>query len=102
MSDYTTCAVYYRMSIGAMKNRGNVQALEAEEREKMNVLIAKAKEVGIDEFGDEAFMEEMFQDEWEAVLAEMTDQINRNYANFSRIKYKYKNRCEAMLAGLGG
>ena len=94
MSDYTLCAVYHRMMAGSFQSNGrDYQAMA--EREKMDSLIKKAKHLAREEFGDE-LAEESFLDEWRTVLANMNDQINRNYVNISRIKYRYKNRCTAL------
>ncbi len=94
MSDYTICAVYHRMMVGSFQSNGrDFQAMA--EREKMDSMIKKAKHLARDEYGDE-LAEELFLDEWRAILANMNDQINRNYVNVSRIKYRYKDRCTAL------
>ncbi|MCZ6502332.1 MAG: hypothetical protein O6945_07445 [Gammaproteobacteria bacterium] len=93
-SDYTVCAVYHRMMVGSFQRSGRDWQAMAE-REKMDSLIKKAKHLARDEYGDE-LAEELFLDEWRAVLARMNDQINRNYKNISRLKYRYKNRCTAL------
>lgn len=97
MSDYTICAVYHRMIIGSIQRKGrNLQVIEDLEREKMDSLIKTAKQLARKEYGDE-LAEELFLDEWRAILADMTDQINRNYENVTRLKYRYRNRCSALL-----
>ena len=94
MNDYTVCAVYHRMMVGSFQRSGrDFQAMA--EREKMDSLIKKAKHLARGEYGDE-LAEELFLDEWRAILANMNDQINRNYVNISRLKYRYKNRCSAL------
>ena len=96
MSDYTICAVYHRMIVGSIQRSGrDLQVLAEIEREKMESLIKKAKHLARKEFGDE-LGEELFLDEWRAILGSMTNQINRNYENVSRLKYRYKNRCRAL------
>ncbi|MCH7742951.1 MAG: hypothetical protein IIB71_09870 [Proteobacteria bacterium] len=96
MSDYTLCAVYHRMMIGSIQRSGrDLQVIVQIEREKMDALIKKAKHLARKEFGDE-LAEELFLDEWRAILGSMTNQINRNYENVSRLKYRYKNRCRAL------
>ena len=96
MADYTTCAVYQRMTIGAMRRQGNLDVLVNGEREKMNQFTELAKQAGIEEYGEE-LSEEIFNDEWQAILGEMTDQINHNYDNFSRLRLIYRERCNGYL-----
>ena len=96
MAEYTTCAVYHRMTVGAMRRAGNLDALADGEREKMNRFIDLAKEAGIEEYGEE-LSDEIFNDEWQAITAEMTDLINRNYDNVSKLKYLYRERCNRYL-----
>jgi hypothetical protein len=96
MADYTTCAVYHRMMVGAFQRGGRDMGIMADmEREKMDLLIRNAKLQAREEYGDD-LAEELFQEEWRATLADMTNQINRNYENVSRLKYRYKNRCSAL------
>jgi len=96
MSDYTTCAVYHRMLASSFKRERNLQILAELEMEKMDTLISRAKAAGIEEYGEE-LVEELFQDEWNAALSDMTDQINRSYKNVPRLKYRYKDRCAALV-----
>ena len=99
MSDYTTCAVYHRMIAGGFQRRGrDMQVMADLEREKMDLMLRKARELARDESGEEA-AEEMFLDEWGFVLAEMTAQI-RNYEHLSHLKYRYKDRCTALQQAL--
>ncbi len=95
-SDYTTCAVYHRMFVGYFQRVKNLPTMAELEKEKMTLLMERAQEMAVADFGDE-FGEEMFQEEWQAVLAEMTDRINRNYENVSRLKGFYQNRCRKVL-----
>lgn len=87
--DYATCAVYFRMVVGGMRSRG-ATALASVEQEKMDRMIELAKEG--------AAAEEQFDAAWRRILADMTDIINRNYSNVSRLKYRYDERCEALLS----
>ncbi len=87
--DYATCAVYFRMVVGGMRSRG-AGALASIEQEKMDRMIEMAK--------GKAAAEEDFNAAWRRILADMTDTINRNYQNVSRLKYRYDDRCEALLS----
>lgn len=93
MASYTTCAVYHRMMVGAMRSSANLQVLADKHMELMNDYIALAKKASDDDYGEE-LGEELFNDEWAAIQAEMTDRINRNYVNISRLKYRYQERCK--------
>ena len=84
------------MTIGAMQRQGNLGALVDGEREKMNEFIALAKQAGIEEYGEE-LSKENFDDEWKAILTEMTDLINRNYDNVSKLRLIYRERCNHYL-----
>ena len=95
MEDYTTCAVYHRMLASAFKRDRDLQIMAELEIEKMNSFINRAKTAGTEEYGQD-LVEQLFQDEWNAVLADMTDQINRSYQNVSRLKVRYKSRCAAL------
>ncbi len=94
-NDYTTCAVYFRMQVGHFKSR-DLTPIADIEQEKMDRMVTQGRKAAIAEFDDE----EMFDIEWRTILAEMTDEINRNYENISRIKYRYDERCEALLETL--
>lgn len=72
-------------------------ALAETEQNKMNKLMALARERASAEYGED-MAEEMFQSEWRASLREMTDVINRNYENIRRLKVRYDTRCEKMAA----
>lgn len=95
MEDYTTCAVYHRMLASAFKRDRDLQIMAELEIEKMNSFITSAKTAGTEEYGQD-LVEQLFQDEWNAVLSYMTDQINRSYQNVSRLKVRYKTRCAAL------
>lgn len=87
--DYATCAVYFRMVVGGMRSRG-ASALASIEQEKMDRMIEMAK--------GKAAAGEDFNAAWRRILADMTDTINRNYQNVSRLKYRYDDRCETLLS----
>jgi len=95
MEDYTTCAVYHRMLASAFKRDRDLQIMAELEIEKMDSFIEKAKTAGTEEYGQD-LVEQLFQDEWNAVLSDMTDQINRSYQNVSRLKVRYRTRCAAL------
>ncbi len=95
MEDYTTCAVYHRMLASAFKRDRDLQIMAELEIEKMNSFIASAKTAGTEEYGQD-LVEQLFQDEWNAALSYLTDQINRSYQNVSRLKPRYKTRCAAL------
>lgn len=98
MSDYVTCAVYFRMVAGSMSPRygRDLGALADVEKEKMNRLIELGRKSAKAEFGTD-MATEMFDSEWRAALADMTDQINRNYENVNKLKVRYDRRCEALV-----
>ena len=96
MEDYTTCAVYHRMLASAFKRDGELQIMAELEIEKMNSFISRAKTAGTEEYGQD-LVEQLFQDDWNAILSDMTDQINRSYENVSRLKVRYKSRCAALM-----
>ena len=97
MDDYVTCAVYYRMIAGSMSARyGSGQdELATIPKENMALMMEMAQSAATREFGKE-FGEELFQDQWRAVFTEMTDQINRNYDNIAKLKYRYDRRCRRL------
>jgi hypothetical protein len=95
MEDYTTCAVYHRMLASAFKRNSDLQIMAELEIEKMNSFINRAKTAGTEEYGQD-LVEQLFQDDWNAVLSDMTDQINRSYQNVRRLKPRYKTRCAAL------
>lgn len=96
MGEYTTCAVYHRMLAGSLRRKQGLQNLADLASEKMEFFVDEAKKIAVEEYGEE-LGEEMFLDEWRAELAYMTDQINRNYENISRLKFRYNERCSAIL-----
>jgi hypothetical protein len=97
MDDYVTCAVYYRMIAGSMSSRyGSGQdELATIPKENMALMMELARSSATEEFGEE-FGEELFQDQWRAIFTEMTDQINRNYDNIAKLKYRYDKRCRRL------
>lgn len=98
MYDYVTCAVYFRMIVGSMsaRNGSDLGTLVEIEREKMNKAMALGRASANEEYGA-AMADEMFDSQWRDVLADMTDQINRNYQNIHRLKYRYEDRCETIV-----
>lgn len=96
LSGATVCAVYFRMVVGSMRYGRDLGPLADVEREKMDRAMAIAREKAKEEFGED-MAEEIFQSEWRAILAEMTDDINRNYDNVSKLRYRYDDRCEALV-----
>ena len=97
MSDYTSCAVYYRMQVGHFKSR-DLAPMADLEREKMNTLMEFAKNAADAEYGDMG--EELFNEQWRDILTEMTDVINRNYTNISRLKQRYGKRCSKLIESI--
>ena len=83
------------MLASAFKRDRDLQIMAELEIEKMNSFIDRAKTAGTEEYGQD-LVEQLFQDEWNAVLSDMTDQINRSYQNVSRLKVRYKTRCAAL------
>lgn len=102
MYEYVTCAVYFRMIVGSMsgRQRSGLGPLVDVEKEKMNRAMALGRTKARAEYGEE-MAAEMFDTEWRAILADMTDQINRNYDNVNRLKYRYDNRCEDLVKDPG-
>ncbi|MBD3648300.1 MAG: hypothetical protein HUJ31_12805 [Pseudomonadales bacterium] len=97
MHQYVTCAVYYRMLTASFSSRygRGLDAMADINRERMDKAMALAREAGEAEYGEEA--EDIFLEQWRQTLGAMTAEINHNYDNISRIKYKYKGRCEALI-----
>ena len=93
MTRYTICAVYHRMMVGAMRQKGNLGALADVHMERMNLFLEQAKRSSHEEYGEE-LGEEIFSDEWAAIQSDMTDQINRNYNNISRLRLRYQVPCK--------
>lgn len=92
MHTYITCAVYHRMVAGAFQRRGaGLQSMMDLETEKMESWTKKARQLAHVQYGGEA--EAMFLEQWRSSFADMMDQINRNYENISRLKYRYGDRC---------
>ena len=100
MTDYVTCAVYYRMVVGSMSPRHgrDLGPLADIARDKMSTAIELARSSAAGEFGKE-HAEEKFQSAWRATLNDMTDQINRNYDNITLLRSRYGNRCEQLIKG---
>lgn len=98
MDEYVVCAVYYRMlvaSFSARYGRG-LETMAEINREKMQKAIDLGKAAAVNEYG-EARANEKFNAAWAEVLGEMTDEINRNYDNVARIKYKYRDACVKLI-----
>jgi len=102
MADYTTCAVYFRMVVGSMSRRSDrdLGPLAELEQEKLNRAMALARQQAVEEYGED-LAEEIFQEQWRAVLADMTTIINRNYQNIRRLSVRYDNWCEALMEQSG-
>ena len=97
MSGYTTCAVYHRMMAGAMRRNGNLSSLADLEVDKMGLFVRRAKRLSVEMYGEE-LGEEIFNEEWAAIQLDMTDMINRNYDNISRLRVRYKESCDNDLS----
>ena len=62
----------------------------------MNFFIERAKQLNRETYGEELGTE-IFNDEWAAIQLDMTDKINRNYDNISKLRLRYKESCEMGL-----
>ena len=98
MSEHVTCGVLFRILAGGSQHQdrtsaADMQAMTNWYKERAFEEIAAGKRAAVEEFGDEEFGTEMFDDEWQAVYADMMNQMARNYRNLSRLRYRYGDRC---------
>ena len=97
MSEYVTCAVYFRMIAGSIQSHAGPDSVLADlAKGKMSTLADAARASAAKEFGTE-HAEDKFDAAWRATLKDMTDQINRNYDNVTHLRYRYGDRCEALF-----
>jgi hypothetical protein len=99
MSEHVTCGVLFRILVGGMQHQdrtssADLQVITNWYKERAFEEIAAAKRAAVAEFGDEAFGIEMFDDEWQAIYADMMNQMGRNYRNLSRLRYRYGDSCD--------
>lgn len=100
MRAHTTCAVYFRMIAGSIEaNAGDDSALAYLPKGKMSALADAARSDAVKAYGSE-HAEARFDVAWRSILADMTDQINRNYRNITRLRVRYEDGCEAMYKSL--
>lgn len=97
MDDYVTCAVYYRMIVGSLSSRfgSDLAELVNIQKENMYKMMVMARSAATEEYGKD-LGEDLFQDQWQAIFMDMTDQINRNYDNIAKLKYRYNQRCRKL------
>ena len=62
----------------------------------MNLFAERAKSLSHQEYGKD-LGDDIFNEEWKAIQSDMTDQINRNYDNISRLRLRYKEGCNIGL-----
>lgn len=94
--EYVTCAVYFRMLIGALKrNASDLSSLEDIHMDQMNRAIRLGKQAAIKEWGDED-AEKEFDLEWQSEYGEMITEIDRNFAKIRLLKMKYAELCDQM------
>ena len=86
-----TCAVYYRMTAGQLRQNQHT-ALAAGAIEKMQALIERGRELG----AENGLTASDYDRDWSAKVTEMTDRINRNYANIRLLKSRYARPCETL------
>lgn len=96
-AEVTTCAVYFRMVAGAMRQSQSLAALFALEEAKMHQLIRQARRQAAADFGA-GNAEQQFQSSWKAALSTLTTEMNANYDNVGTLKYLYDERCEKLIA----
>lgn len=94
--EYVTCAVYFRMLIGALKrNAADLSSLEDIHMDQMNRAIRLGKLAAIEEWGEEDAKKE-FDLEWQSEYGEMIAEIDRNFAKIRLLKMKYADLCDQM------
>jgi len=98
IDELVQCAMFHRMMAASFSDEfgSGLESLQGVELEKMQGFVKRARDLSDQQLGDDA--EAAFNDEWQYYLKEMFDQINRNYKNVSRLKYRYRERC-ANMAG---
>ncbi len=100
LTDYVRCAMFHRMMAASFSSRfgSGLESLQIVETEKMQAFVKHSRELAEKDFPDEA--KDIFNDEWQFYLKDMFDQINRNYKNVSRLKYRYRERCAKLAENL--
>jgi|TARA_Y100000310_G_scaffold302039_1_gene339018 hypothetical protein len=94
--EYVTCAVYFRMLIGALRsNRSDLSSLEDVYMDQMNRAMARGKQAAIKEWGAEDADKE-FDLEWQSEYSEMVAEIDRNFTRIRELKMKYAKFCDQM------
>jgi len=94
--EYVTCAVYFRMLIGALKiNTNDLSTLEDVYKDQMNRTIQAGRQLARQEWGEEDADKE-FDLEWKSVYGDMSDQIDKNFTKIRRLKMRYADRCDQM------
>jgi|SaaInlStandDraft_1057018.scaffolds.fasta_scaffold85389_1 hypothetical protein len=86
-----TCAVYYRMIAGQLRQNQH-EALAAGAMETMQTLIERGRKIG----NQNGLTASDYNSDWSSKVTEMTDRINRNYANIRQLKLRYARRCESL------
>ena len=96
VDEYLTCAVYYRMLIGALKvNKSDLSSLEDVYMDRMNKAIQAGRKAAIAEWGA-ADADKEFDQEWKIIYGEMSADIDRNFTRIRILKMKYADRCDQM------
>lgn len=87
-----TCGVYYRMVAGQLRKNQN-DVLAADAIGTMHVFIEKGRDIG----SRKGLTATDFDSDWSDKVGEMTDRINRNYANIRQLKSRYAQACAELL-----
>jgi hypothetical protein len=96
VDQYLTCAVYYRMLIGALKiSESDLSSLEDVYMDRMNKAIQAGRKAAIAEWGA-ADADREFDQEWQVIYGEMSADIDRNFTRIRILKMKYADRCDQM------
>jgi hypothetical protein len=79
------------MTAGQLRQNQHT-ALAAGAIEKMQALIERGRELG----AENGLTASDYDRDWSAKVTEMTDRINRNYANIRLLKSRYARPCETL------
>ncbi|HJN52197.1 MAG: hypothetical protein QGI68_15705 [Pseudomonadales bacterium] len=96
--EYVTCAVYYRMLIGALKsNPSDLSSLEDVYLDQMNRAISQGRRAARKEWGAQDADKE-FDLEWQSEYGEMITEIDKNYSKIRKLKMKYADSCDQITS----
>lgn len=97
MGDHITCGVLFGIMTGSLissdrHSDADLAALSTYYKERTVASVAAGKAAAVREYGED-LGPEIYADEWRAVYSDMMEEMGRNYARLSRLRYKYGDRC---------